>query len=93
MIIDEFAYGVMPERVDTLSTLFTIDINIHGFTLRTHLLSTYEVRNMLKRPITLFKALCAFRIRISLIVCYVLVEPRSVNGLKVVSYYKMCKIS
>jgi len=63
-IIDKFAYGVLPERVDMLSTLFLIDINIiHGFTFRTHLLSTYEVRNMLKRPITLLKVLCALRIK------------------------------
>jgi uncharacterized membrane protein len=63
-IIDKFAYGVLPESVDTLSTLFTIDINIiHGFTFRTHLLSTYEVWYMLKRPITLFKVLCALLIK------------------------------
>jgi len=39
-IIDKFAYGVLPERVDTLSILFTLDIISHGFIFTTHLLST-----------------------------------------------------
>jgi len=63
-IIDKFAFGVLPERVDTLSTLFAIDINIfHGFTFTTYLLNTYEIWTMLKRHITLFMVLCALRIK------------------------------
>jgi len=59
---NKFAYGVLPERMDTLPTLFTIDTEIiHGFTFRRVLLSTYDVRHMLKRPITLLKV-CAIRI-------------------------------
>jgi len=49
--------------MNAFPTLFTFDNQIvHGFTLRTHLLSTYEFRYMLKRPIALFKVLCSFRI-------------------------------
>jgi len=62
-IVNKFTYGVLPEPMDTLPTLFKIDTQIiHGFTLGTHLLNTYEVRYMFKRPITIFKVLCAFHI-------------------------------
>jgi len=47
----------------TLWTLVTIDTQIIlGFTFGTHLLNTYVVWYMLKRPITLFKVLCALHI-------------------------------
>jgi len=50
-VINKFAYWVLPKHVGTLTTLFTIGIHIvHCLTLRTHLLITYEVRNMSKRP-------------------------------------------
>jgi hypothetical protein len=42
--------------VDLLATLFTIDIQgMHGFTLLTDLLSTYQIQNVFERNITLFK--------------------------------------
>ena len=49
--------------METLSTLLTIETQIiHVFTRRTHLLRTYDVRDVFKRPITLLKVLCALRI-------------------------------
>jgi hypothetical protein len=61
---NKFAYGVLPEYMGTLTTLFAIGIHIvHGNTLGTHLLSTYEVGYMFKRPIRLFKVLCTLRIK------------------------------
>ena len=42
---------VLPERLNTLTTLLKIDSQIiHIFTFRTHLLSTLEFRYMLKDP-------------------------------------------
>jgi len=39
-IMNTFTYSVLPERMDTLPTLFTIGTQIiHGFTFRTHFLS------------------------------------------------------
>jgi len=63
-IINKFTFGVLSERVDALTTQFTIDTQIiHVLTFRTHLLSTCEVRYMLQRHITLFKVLCTLRIK------------------------------
>jgi len=43
---------------------FTINTQvIHRFTFGTHLLSTYDVQNMFKGTIVLFKVLCALRIK------------------------------
>jgi len=62
-IFNKFAYGVLPERMYTFTTLFPIDTHIiHGFTFRTYLLSTYEFRYMLKRTMNVFRVLCALRI-------------------------------
>jgi len=48
-VINKFPNGVLPERMDTLTTLFKIDLQVaHGFTFRTHLLSTLS-SVMLKR--------------------------------------------
>jgi hypothetical protein len=50
--------------MDTLSTLFAIDTHIiNGFIFRTHFLSAYEFRNVLKRPTTLLKVLRELRIK------------------------------
>jgi len=63
--MNKFAHGVLPERMDTFATItFKIDSQIiHGFTFRSHLLSAFGVRYMVKKPITLFKDLCALRIK------------------------------
>ena len=62
-IINKFTYWVLPKHVGTLTTLFTIGIHIvHGLTFRAHLLNTYEVRNMSKRPVIPGKVLRTFRI-------------------------------
>jgi len=61
---NKFAYGVLPKHVGTLTTLITIGIHIiHGLTFRKHLLSTYEVRNMSKRPVIPGKVLRTLRIK------------------------------
>ena len=62
-INNKFTYGVLPEHMDTLPTLVTIDTQIiHGFIFRAHLLCTYEIRYMLKRSITFLKELCGLPI-------------------------------
>jgi len=39
---NKFAYGVLPERMDTLTTFFTFDTQIFQvFTFRTYLLGIY----------------------------------------------------
>ena len=61
-VINKLAYVVLPERMDTLPTLFKFETQIiHSLTFRTYLPGTYEVRYNVKTPITLFKVLCALR--------------------------------
>ena len=64
-IINKFTYGFFrPEYIVTPATRFTIDTKvIHLFRFGTYLLKTYEVGNMLKGTFTLFKILCALRIK------------------------------
>ena len=63
-IINKFAYWVLPKLVGTLTTLITINFHVvHGLTFRTHLLSTYEVRNMSERPVIPGKVLPTLRIK------------------------------
>lgn len=58
---NKFVYGVLPEHMDF--HIVEIDTQIiHCSTFRTHFLSTYEIRNVLKRSITIFKVMCALRI-------------------------------
>jgi hypothetical protein len=58
------AYGILPEHVGTLTSLFTINTKIiHGFTFWIYLLNAYEVWYVLKRTITLFKILCPLRFK------------------------------
>ena len=53
-----------PKHVGTLTTIFTINAQVlHRFTFGTHLLSTIEIRNVLKGSIMLFKVLCALRVK------------------------------
>jgi len=63
-IINKFACWVLPNYVGTLTALFTIGFHIvHGLTFRTHLLSTYKVQNMSKRPVIPGKVLRTLRIK------------------------------
>jgi hypothetical protein len=63
-IFNKFAYGVLPEHMGTLTTLCAIGIYIvHGNTIGTHLLSTYEVGYMFKKSIRLYKVVCTLRIK------------------------------
>jgi hypothetical protein len=50
-IVNKFTYGILPKHMGTLTTMFAIGIHIvHGNTLGTNLLSTYEFRYTFKDP-------------------------------------------
>ena len=79
-IIDKCAYGVLPERVDTLSTLFTIDISIlYGFIFTTFAEHIWGLEYAQKSHHAFQGLVCTpyqRRSNTSLIACQVSMKPR-----------------